>query len=244
MTSIQQRLATGRGKVSDDERKVLTGASIAAKATGIPLISHTAFVGTLVAEYSIEALLRHAVPEEVTKRRAIEVLDEHEELLASTITSMPGRPSAVPSIAFEAPLAPASNGLILRGLGYRTSIGLISNSLFWMVLALSGLTVWMLLGTWRHVRRRAQIQGALVHETNFRRAMENSMLTGMRAMDMEGRITYVNPAFCAMTGFSDNELVGKLPPFPHWPHDRIEENARLLQQELQGRSPAGSRTLS
>src|SRR6201991_1580546 len=97
----------------------------------------------------------------------------------------------------------------------------------------------MLLGTWRHVRRRAQIQQALVHETNFRRAMENSMLTGMRAMDMEGRITYVNPAFCAMTGFSDNELVGKLPPFPHWPPDRLEENARLLQQELQGRSPAG-----
>src|SRR6201991_527868 len=205
----------------------------------IPLISHTAFVGTLVAEYSIEALMRHAVPEEVTKRRAIEVLDEHEELLASTITSMPGRPSAVPSIAFEAPLAPASNGLILRGLGYRTSTGLLANSLFWMVLALSGLTVWMLLGTWRHVRRRAQIQQALVHETNFRRAMENSMLTGMRAMDMEGRITYVNPAFCAMTGFSDNELVGRLPPFPHWPHDRIEENSRLLQQELQGRSPAG-----
>ena len=29
------------------------------------------------------------------------------------------------------------------------------------------------------------------------------MLTGMRAMDLEGRITYVNPAFCAMTGFSE-----------------------------------------
>jgi signal transduction histidine kinase len=42
-----------------------------------------------------------------------------------------------------------------------------------------------------------------------------------------------------MTGFSDAELVGRLPPFPHWPHDRLEENARLLQQELQGRSPAG-----
>src|SRR5262249_7181273 len=86
---------------------------------------------------------------------------------------------------------------------------------------------------------RAHIQAALVHETNFRRAMENSMLTGMRAMDMEGRITYVNPAFCAMTGFADAELVGRLPPFPHWPHDRIEENSRLLQQELQGRRPAG-----
>jgi phosphotriesterase-related protein len=35
------KIATGRGKISDYERKVLTGASIAAKATGIPLISHT-----------------------------------------------------------------------------------------------------------------------------------------------------------------------------------------------------------
>jgi PAS domain S-box-containing protein len=69
--------------------------------------------------------------------------------------------------------------------------------------------------------------------------MENSMLTGMRAMDKDGRVTYVNPAFCAMTGFFESELVGRTPPFPHWPPDRLEENARLLQQELQGRSPAG-----
>ena len=42
-----------------------------------------------------------------------------------------------------------------------------------------------------------------------------------------------------MTGFSEAELVGRLPPFPYWPPDRIDENSRLLQQELQGRSPAG-----
>src|SRR6185369_8331627 len=142
-------------------------------------------------------------------------------------------------IVHDVPLAPAANGLVLRGTGYRTSVGLIGNTLFWMVVALSALTVWMLLGTWRHMRRRSQIQSALVSETNFRRAMENSMLTGMRAMDLEGRITYVNPAFCAMTGFSESELLGRLPPFPHWPHDRMEENTRLFHQELQGRSPAG-----
>jgi PAS domain S-box-containing protein len=101
------------------------------------------------------------------------------------------------------------------------------------------LTVWMLLGTWRHMRRRAQIQGELVQETHFRRAMENSMPTGMRAMDLEGRITYVNAAFCGMVGFDEAELIGLMPPFPYWPRQRIEENARLLQQELQGRSPSG-----
>ncbi len=108
-----------------------------------------------------------------------------------------------------------------------------------MVVALSVLTVWMLLGSWRHLRRRSQIQAALVQETNFRRAMENSMLTGMRAMDLDGRISYVNAAFCAMTGFSEAALLGQMPPFPYWPNDRIDENARLLQQELHGRSPAG-----
>jgi PAS domain S-box-containing protein len=204
----------------------------------VPLIDRSAFTGTLVAEYSIEVQLRYFVPPEVTQRHTITVLDGRREV-ASTVTPMPGEASRRASLVHDIPLAPAANGLVLRGQGWRTSIGLISNTLFWMVVSLSGLTVWMLLGTWRHMRRRGQIQAALVSETNFRRAMENSMLTGMRATDLEGRITYVNPAFCAMTGFAEHDLIGRVPPFPYWPGDRIEENTRLLQQELQGRSPAG-----
>ena len=167
------------------------------------------------------------------------VVDDQQRVLAATVMARPAQAGRRAPIVTDVPLTPSINGLLLRGQGWRTSIGLISNTLFWMVVALSVLTLWMLLGTWRHVRRRAQIQGALVQETNFRRAMENSMLTGMRAMDQEGRITYVNPAFCAMTGFLESELIGRRPPFPYWPPDRFEENNRLLQQELQGRSPAG-----
>jgi PAS domain S-box-containing protein len=205
----------------------------------VPLVDRSGFAGTLIAEYSIETLVRLLVPSEVTRRHTISVLDDKQREVASSVMGMPGQEARRASIVHDVPLAPAANGLVLRGQGWRTSIGLISNTLFWMVVALSGLTVWMLLGTWRHMRRRGQIQGALIQETNFRRAMENSMLTGMRAMDMEGRITYVNPAFCAMTGFSETDLLGRVPPFPHWPPDRIEENMRLLVQELQGRSPAG-----
>jgi PAS domain S-box-containing protein len=205
----------------------------------VPLLDRTAFAGTLIAEYSVEGLVRYFVPAEVSTRHAITLLDTQNRALASTVTPMPGATAPRASIEHEVPVAPAGNGLVLRGQGYRTSVGLISSTLFWMVASLSVLTVWMLLGTWRHMRRRLQMQSALVTETNFRRAMENSMLTGMRAMDMEGRITYVNPAFCAMTGFTDTDLIGRRPPFPYWPPDRFEENARLLQQELQGRSPAG-----
>ena len=106
------------------------------------------------------------------------------------------------------------NGLLIRAEGYRTSQGVVGSGFFWLVSALSALTVWMLLGNWRHTRRRVQAQQALVTETNFRRAMENSMLTGMRALDLQGRITYVNPAFCQMTGWTEAELVGRTAPFP------------------------------
>ena len=206
----------------------------------LPLLERSNFGGVLIAEYSIEGLMRRHVPKEVSGRHAITLLDSQGRTLASTVMQMPGAANQTrPAIVSEVPISPANNGLVLRGQGYRTSVGLISNTLFWMVAALSALTVWMLLGTWRHMGRRVQMQSALVTETNFRRAMENSMLTGMRAMDMEGRITYVNPAFCAMTGFAEAELMGIKPPMPYWPHDRLEENKRLLQQELLGRSPAG-----
>lgn len=205
----------------------------------LPLIDRNAFSGALVAEYSVDRLLRYFVPAEVTKRHVISLFDAEGQPLASSVLPMPGKTARPAAIVHDLPLAPAGNGIVLRGLGFRTSIGLVSNTLFWMVVALSVLTLWMLLGTWRHMARRLQMQTALVSETNFRRAMENSMLTGMRAMDMEGRITYVNPAFCAMTGFAESELIDRRPPFPYWPADRYEENNRLLLQELQGRSPAG-----
>ncbi|MCA3241039.1 MAG: PAS domain S-box protein [Rubrivivax sp.] len=204
----------------------------------VPLMDRSLFGGVLVAEYSLDALLRHFVPADVSQRHAVAIVNEKREQLAATVTAMPGQAAARAPILSEAPLTPAFNGLVLRGQGWRTSIGLVHNTLFWMVVALSVLTVWMLLGTWRHMRRRSQIQGALVQETNFRRAMENSMPTGMRAMDMEGRITYVNAAFSQMTGFAPAELVGRLPPFPYWLPDRHDEHMRLLQLELQGRSPS------
>ena len=205
----------------------------------IPLVDHGVFHGALIAEYSIDRLVRYDVPAELAGRHAISLLDRDGTSLASTVMAAPGQAKTRPSIVYELPVAPADNGLVLRVQGYRTSIGLIGNTLFWMVMLLSALTVWMLLGTWRHMRRRLQMQAALVSETNFRRAMENSMLTGMRAMDMEGRISYINPAFCAMTGFSEADLIGQRPPFPYWPHHRRDENARLLEQELQGKSPTG-----
>jgi PAS domain S-box-containing protein len=205
----------------------------------VPLIVRGNFTGALVAEYSLDKMLRHSVPAEVSARRPLSLINTQNEILTSSGTPQRGDKVREATFTHEVPVLPSGRDLRLRGEGYRTSFALIRSNLFWMTALLSALTVWMLLGTARHMRRRTQMQDALVSEANFRRAMENSMLTGMRAMDMSGRITYVNPAFCDMTGFTEHELVGCTPPFPHWPPQHLEENLRLFNQELQGRSPAG-----
>jgi PAS domain S-box-containing protein len=61
----------------------------------------------------------------------------------------------------------------------------------------------------------------------------------MRALDLQGRITYVNPAFCQMTGWNEDELVGRIAPFPYWPEQDLEWLAARLEDELQGRSTPG-----
>lgn len=87
---------------------------------------------------------------------------------------------------------------------------------------------------------RKQAEAALHAESAFRRAMETSIATGMRALDLKGRITYVNPAFCQMTGFDEAELLRQGPPYPYWPKDAYPENQRNLDLILAGEAaPAG-----
>jgi len=70
----------------------------------------------------------------------------------------------------------------------------------------------------------------------FRKAMEDSLLVGMRARDPEGKIIYVNPALCAMVGYSAEELLGRRPPYPYWHPDDLEKQTRESDEALQGRA--------
>jgi two-component system, LuxR family, sensor histidine kinase DctS len=88
----------------------------------------------------------------------------------------------------------------------------------------------------RDVRRRAGAEAALAEALAYRKAMEDSLVTGLRARDLTGRITYVNPAFCEMVGFSAAELVGSATP-PYWPPERAEEYQRRQLIRLGGPLP-------
>jgi PAS domain S-box-containing protein len=70
----------------------------------------------------------------------------------------------------------------------------------------------------------------------FRKAMGESLVTGIRAIDLDGRIIFVNPAFCRMIGWSEQELIGMRPPFPYWP----PESAAQLQRDFEATLVAGA----
>jgi two-component system, LuxR family, sensor histidine kinase DctS len=108
---------------------------------------------------------------------------------------------------------------------------LIPNVAVALVLGLSlalGVVVLLLV---RDVRRRSKAEHALAEALAFRKAMEDSLLTGLRARDLHGRVSYVNPAFCEMVGFSAEEIIGRDPP-PYWPPDMVPDYQQRQRQRL------------
>jgi len=225
------------------EQPLLVADTAAVLQLYIPLFDSARFMGVLLAEYSVDGLLRYGVPADVSARYAVSLHDAKGGLLAGAVIAahQPGNrwPWTSPVNVYEVPVSPVGNGLLVRAQAYRTSLGIIGSGFFWLVTALSTMTAWMLIANWRHTRRRLQAQQALVKETAFRRAMENSMLTGMRVLDMQGRITYVNAAFCRMTGWREADLLGRTAPFPYWPDGDLDSRTARLEEELTGKTLPG-----
>jgi two-component system sensor histidine kinase DctS len=80
-------------------------------------------------------------------------------------------------------------------------------------------------------------ESALQTEVAFRKAMEDSVQTGLRARNLDGKITYVNPAFCRMVGWPAEELIGRLPPMPYWAEEYLDETRAMHAKVLAGQAP-------
>ncbi len=88
-------------------------------------------------------------------------------------------------------------------------------------------------------RERRQSEEQLKLEHTFRQAIENSVPSGIAAVDLQGRQTYVNPSFCAMVGWTEKELVGAARPFLYWPPEEVETIGAALGRVIEGGGPAG-----
>ena len=157
---------------------------------------------------------------------ARQVLDLPGVTLQLRADSIAGRPSLLPNV---------TTALVMG----------LSLALFAVVLLLA-----------RDGRRRADAERDLAEALAWRNAMEDSLPTGLRARDLRGAVTYANPAFCAMIGFTQDELrapaasaVGAPAPLPgpapvlapdqhadappYWPPEFAAEYQRR-QQSRQG----------
>lgn len=130
--------------------------------------------------------------------------------------------------------------LVLRIDSWRAAPDVFPNVLTALVtaLAIALLSVLALLG--KDMRLRLKAEHGLAEALAFRKAMEDSLVTGLRARDLQGRITYVNPAFCQMVGFPEDELLGHGMPAPYWPPESSGEYQQRQIIRLAGTvSPRG-----
>ena len=196
----------------------------------LPLYHDGRRSGDLVAVYSLQRLLDETVPWWFAQDNAISLVDRDDHLLAQRAAAGPGRGVYTHKRALDLPGANMS----LYTDSVKSAPRLLPNLLVGSVVALALGLLASLLALWRHITRRLAAEGALRQQMAFRTAMENSLVTGLRARDLEGRVTYVNPAFCQMVGLPREELVGKAPPMPYWAPEAMAEYQQRFAGVLAG----------
>ncbi len=199
----------------------------------VPLIRAGRPVGEAVGFYNLNRLLRDAVPWWLAQRNHVSVIDLDGLVLTSRSRLTQAETSSSHRIFFD----PPGHGLVLLATPIRPPAPWTGKFLTASLVLLAVTVVWSLWALRRDVQQRHAAEQALREEHAFRTAMEDSLQTGLRARDLEGRITYVNPAFCRMVGWPAEALVGRSPPMPYWADDEMEVAQVLNERILAGRGP-------
>ncbi|NRR31273.1 PAS domain S-box protein [Oxalobacteraceae bacterium] len=195
-----------------------------------PLFRGKAYLGSLVATYQAAALLDEMVPWWFAQDNQVSLVDRDDRVLARRAAAGPGQGVYTHKRALDLP--GASVWLLTDSV--KSAPRLLPNLLVGSVIALTLGLLWSLLALWKHISRRLAAEGALRQQMSFRTAMENSLVTGLRARDLDGRVTYVNPAFCQIVGYPPEAVVGKLPPMPYWAPEAMSEYQERFANVLAG----------
>jgi PAS domain S-box-containing protein len=200
----------------------------------IPVQQGSADIGAFVAIQSLETLLRATLPAVFTARYSLSVVDADGREVFSNTTVKPTDRKISGAISLDLP----NNRLGLNIVAYRGGGA-------WLPFVPAGLIIFLtlvatatLVQLRRHAHHRAETEEKLRAAYAFRHAMSQSMITGLRAIDLEGRITFVNAAFCRMTGFDESELLGIAPPYPYWPAEEFDKLQHNIDQALAGQAPS------
>ena len=179
----------------------------------LPLKVEGRLTGYTLATYSLQEILIELTGPQLTRGQGLSFTEADGTRLAITGTPAQGNRFYNAKQLLDLP----GTTLVLRMDSWKGSPDFFPNMLTALVssLAMALIAVLLLLG--RDIRRRLRVEHDLADALAFRKAMEDSLVTGLRARDLEGRITYVNPAFCQMVGVKAKDLLNHSFPSPYWP---------------------------
>ncbi len=199
----------------------------------VPLGSAGKSAGYLIATYSLQEVLDGFVQRQTTRNHEIAFTEGDGTRLALRGAERRGSRVFTAQQLMDLPGAT----LVLRMDSWRSAPDLFPNVLTALVAAMSIALVSVLVLLGKDMRRRLRAEHDLADALAFRKAMEDSLVTGMLARDLQGNITYVNPAFCQMVEIPANELLGHGTPAPYWPPEFADEYQQLQLIRLAGNVP-------
>jgi two-component system sensor histidine kinase DctS len=187
--------------------------------------------GYVVATYSLGEMLADLVGPQLMRSKQVSFTQADGTRLALLGAARRGSRVFTAQQLLDLP----GNTMLLRMDSWRGAPDLFPNVLTALVTAMSIALVLVLVLLGRDARRRLRAERDLADALAFRKAMEDSLVTGLRARDLGGRITYVNPAFCQMLGFSPEELLGHSTPAPYWPPELAGQYQKRQEIRLTGK---------
>lgn len=199
----------------------------------LPLVAGGKDAGYLVASYHLQSVLAELMGHSLARRQEVSFTEADGTRLAMVGTARRGGRAFTAQQLLDLP----GNTLVLRMDRWHTPPSVFPNVLTALVTAMSIALITVLVVLVHDNRRRLRAESNLADALAFRKAMEDSLITGLRARDLQGRITYVNPAFCQMVGFEAHELLGQSVSAPYWPPELVEEYRQRYAKHLAGQIP-------
>ncbi len=196
----------------------------------LPVLYAGRLTGYLVATYSLPEILSELVGKQLARDQGLAFTEADGTRLAMYGSPARGSRAYVAQQLLDLP----GNTLVVRMESRLGTPALFPNLLTALVATMSLALVAVLTLLGRDMRRRLKVEHDLADALAFRKAMEDSLVTGMRARDLQGRVTYVNPAFCQMVGLEAGELLQHSTPPPYWPPEQVQEYQRRQASRLSG----------
>jgi two-component system sensor histidine kinase DctS len=196
----------------------------------MPIMVAGKLEGYAVATYSLQDVLAELVNKQLARSESLAFTEADGTRLALHGVTSRGSRVFIAQQLLDLP----GNTLVLRLESRRGTPDYFPNVLTALVTAMSLALMAVLFLLARDMRRRLKVEHDLGEALAFRKAMEDSVLTGMRARDLSGRITYVNPAFCQMVGIEAKDLLHQSFPSPYWPPELAETYLKRQAIRLAG----------